>query len=323
MRIVLTALALLVSFTAAPAEARQQHANEVAVKGLAGTFATPAAAGKHKAVLMIAGSGPTDRNGNSKLGVSADYLEMLADALAGDGIASLRYDKRGVGGSKALMTTEADLRFSDYVGDARTLTRWLRSRKDVSCVFLLGHSEGGLIATLVAEGGSAAGLVLVASPGRPLGAVLHDQLSRSPMSAPLRTEALSVLKSLEGGETVTGVSPKLNNLFRASVQPYLISLLDIDPARRLAALKLPTLIVSGAHDLQVSKADYEALTRARPGAEALRIAGMNHVLKIAPQARKANFATYRNPDLPLAPKLAPAVSGFVRETACTAASGKG
>ena len=323
MRIFLAAFLLLVSLSAAPTEARQQLAIDVTTGGLAGTFVEPAVPGDHKAVLMIAGSGPTDRNGNSKLGVSADYLKMLADDLAGDGIASLRYDKRGVGGSKALVTSEAALRFSDFVGDARKWADWLRARDDVTCVFLIGHSEGGLIATLVAESGDTAGLVLLASPGRPLGAVLHDQLSRSPMPGPLRTEALSALKSLEKGETVTGVSPKLNNLFRASVQPYLISVIDIDPARRLAALKLPTLVVSGSHDLQVTEQDYDALTRARPDAEALRIDGMNHVPKIVPDDRKANLARYRNATLPLAPKLAPAVSRFVRDTACPAGSGKG
>ncbi|MBO6782043.1 MAG: alpha/beta fold hydrolase [Alphaproteobacteria bacterium] len=304
------------SLAAAPAGARDMLAREVVFGGLAGTFVTPASPGEHKTVVMVAGSGPTDRNGNSKLGVDADYLEMLADAFAGKGIASLRYDKRGVGGSKALVTAEADLRFSDFVGDATTWAEWARAHDGVSCVFMLGHSEGGLIATIVADRKDIAGLVLLSSPGRPLGAVLHDQLSRPAFPSDLRETALTTLRSLEEGNRVADVTPKLTNLFRPSVQPFLISLLNVDPAAELEKYNGPVLIVSGGQDLQVSKRDFALLRKADPDATTVRIAKMNHVLKDIDGDRAANLASYRNPNLPLAAGLVPAVTGFISDTDC-------
>ncbi len=302
--------------TASGTPAREQHASDIHLDGLAGTFVEPAGTAPYKGVLMIAGSGPTDRNGNSKLGVSADYLEQLADALAASGSASLRYDKRGVGGSKALVTSEAALRFSDFVGDAERWAAWLGQQPGIVCVFLLGHSEGGLIATLVAGKSSPAGLALVSSPGGSLGTVLARQLQHLPMTGALRADALTTLKQIETGRTVANVDPKLHNLFRPSVQPFLISLINIDPAAELAKLSLPTLIVSGGKDMQVAKSDYDALTTARPDAEAVRVPDMNHVLKDISGGRDANLAAYKNPNLPLAPELAGAVTEFITSTPC-------
>lgn len=310
----LTLVFLCAAATSAPA--REQHASDVRTAGLAGTFVTPAGITAAKGVVIIAGSGPTDRNGNSKLGVDADYLEQLANALASAGIASLRYDKRGVGGSKALVTSEAALRFSDFVGDAEKWAVWLGQQPDISCVFVLGHSEGGLIATLIAGKANPAGLALVSSPGGSMATVLGRQLRHLPMTGALRAEALTTLKQIENGRKVNNVDPKLHNLFRPSVQPFLISMIDIDPASELAKLSLPTLIVSGGKDQQVTKADYDALTAARPGATALRVPDMNHVLKDISGGRKANLAAYKNPKLPLSPELTKAVTGFVTATPC-------
>jgi pimeloyl-ACP methyl ester carboxylesterase len=301
-----------------PAHARDQKNIDVTTAGLAGSFVEPVDMTSGKAVLMIAGSGPTDRNGNSKLGVEAGYLNMLARHLASAGIASLRYDKRGVGGSKALVTSEAALRFSDFVGDATQWDNWLHTQRDIACVFLLGHSEGGLIATLVAGKSPPAGLVLIASPGRSFGAVLKGQLQQAPMPAALRNEALSILAALENRQQTSSIDPKLDHIFRPSVQPYLISILNIDPARALSKLTTPTLLVSGGHDLQVGEADYAALMQARPDARAIHIPNMNHVLKDVDGDRAANLAAYRNPDLPLSPELARAVTDFFTTTPCPA-----
>jgi uncharacterized protein len=302
----------------------QSDSTNVTDAGLGATFAQPdntarSAAGG-KGVVFIAGSGPTDRNGNSGLGVQAGYLRLLSEALVRDGIFTLRYDKRGVGASKAALTSESDLRFSDFVDDAESWARWLRKRPGVSCIFLLGHSQGGLVATLAAPEVKTAGLVLLSSPGRSFGALLQEQLAAAPMDAKLKADALAIVKDLEAGKTPSDVPPGLQRLFRPSVQPFLISLMNIDPAAELAALKTPTLIVSGGHDLQVAEIDYQRLTAARPDATAVRIPDMNHVLTDAPAARKPNLATYANPNLPLAPGLANAVTGFINKTACPGAS---
>jgi len=315
MRIIQLLLILLL-LASTQASAAERLGRDVMTAGLAGSFVRPDGKDPAKAVLMIAGSGPTDRNGNSRLGVDANYLEMLARHLSGASIASLRYDKRGVGGSKALVTSEAALRFFDFVGDAETWRNWLHGQPDIACVFVLGHSEGGLIATLVAEKSEPAGLVLVMSPGRTFGSVLHTQLNSVPMEKPLRTEALSVLKTLEGGQQVSKVNQKLDNIFRPSVQPYLLSILNINPAQELAKLTAPALLISGGQDLQVNAVDFAALKKARPDAQAIRISTMNHVMKDVTGDRKANLTSYRNPDLPLSSELSTAVTNFITTTPC-------
>jgi len=300
----------------------QADSIDVTEGGLGATFArldgAPGVTVEGKGVVFIAGSGPTDRNGNSRLGVNAGYLRQLSDALVRDGIYTLRYDKRGVRASKAALTSESGLRFTNFVADAQNWAGWLRAKPGVACIFLLGHSQGGLVATLAAPQASAAGLVLLSSPGRTFGALLADQLAGAPMGATLKADALTIVRDLEAGKTATDVNPGLRRLFRPSVQPFLISLLNINPAAELAKLKTPTLIISGTHDLQVTDTGFERLVAARPDATAIRIPGMNHVLKEAPAARKPNLATYTDPDLPLAPGLVDAVTGFVDKTACPA-----
>lgn len=315
-RILPLLLCLALLFPVADAAARAPQGQEVSRSGLAGTFLAPSGSGVHKGVLIIAGSGPTDRNGNSKLGVSAGSLKLLAEAFIAAGIASLRYDKRGVGGSQDAAVAESDLRLSTFVNDARGWNAWLRRQKNIACVFLLGHSEGGLIATEVAGKSPPAGLMLIASPGRTFGAVLADQLRRAPMPPNERSEAIAILKGLEAGRETRNVGPGLQKLFRPSVQPYLRSLVNIDPAALLTTLSVPTFVVSGGQDLQVGEADFKALIRARTNLSTLRIPNMNHVLKDVSGDRAANLASYRNPDLPLSPELAATVKRFVRNTPC-------
>jgi pimeloyl-ACP methyl ester carboxylesterase len=132
--------------------------------GLAGTLARPKKGpARGSAVLIIAGSGPTDRDGNGPL-VSTDTYRLLAAGLAAQGVASLRYDKRGIGGSAGLVKREEDVRFDDFVADAVAASRDLMGRTDVSRLVIAGHSEGALIAIRVAQKVDVAGLVLLAAP---------------------------------------------------------------------------------------------------------------------------------------------------------------
>ncbi len=283
--------------------------------GLHGTLTWPAGTGRVPAALILGGSGPTDRDGNGP-GMANDSLKLLAHALAARGIASLRVDKRGVGASRAAAPDEAGLRFATYVEDARRWARFLRAAPRVRSVFLIGHSEGALVATMAAEEGDA-GLVLVAGAGRPAGELIMRQLQAAGTPAPLLAEAGAALDSLRAGRPAATVSPALQPLFRKSVQPYLMSWLPLDPAAELRRVKLPALVVQGTTDLQVSADDARSLAEARPGVETLLAPGMNHVLKTAPAERAANLAAYSDPSLPLADGLAAGVAGFILRHAGT------
>lgn len=277
---------------------------------LHGTLLAPAA-GTRAAALIIAGSGPTDRDGNSPLGVSASSYRLLAEGLAAHGVATVRTDKRGVGESAAALTSEAELVFTDYADDARAWAAETARLTGQPCAWLIGHSEGALVALATVAGGddSVCGLVLLAGAGRPIGAVLREQLATAP--EPLLGQALAILAELEAGRPVTEVPPQLAVLFRPSVQPYMISWLPLDPAEMVAAYDGPVMIGHGATDIQVGVADANALAAARPDARLVVWEGVNHLLKIAPADRAANAATYRDPSLPLAPGVVEDVAAFI------------
>lgn len=280
--------------------------------GFPATLEDPSGAGP--LVVMVAGSGPTDRDGNSVLGVRAGYLRKLADALAERGIASLRYDKRGLQGS-APVGNEADVTFATYVEDLRTVIGWAAAGYSGRPLVLLGHSEGGLVAIEAAKAapGEISGLVLLATPGRPPGETLRDQLASLPQ--PERAEALAILTGLEAGRHVATVPPALAGLFRPSVQPFVISLLALRPAATLAALEIPALVIGGGTDIQVGRSDFEALAQARPDVESRWFEGMNHVLTDAPSDHAGQLATYADPDAALTAGLADAIAGIVRAVA--------
>ena len=260
------------------------------------------------AVLILPGSGPTDRNGN-QAGMQNDSLKMIALALGEEGIASLRMDKRGVAASIPAMTREEDLRFETYIEDARAWLAFLKAQGGVRRVFVIGHSEGALIGAVVAQSADVAGYVSLAGVGEKAADVLRRQLAaNSPLAAAL---AEPTLKKLEAGETDPDVPEALKALFRPSVQPYLISWFRYDPTVEIAKIPGKVAIVQGTTDIQVLVSDAEKLHAARPDAAYTIVEGMNHVLKAVPADRAANIAAYGDPTLPLAPGLTAALLGFV------------
>lgn len=297
-----------------PILAAEANGEDVAIAGLSGTLLKPARNEHPPVVLLIGGSGPTDRNGNQG-GTGPGELRQLAEQLAERGIASLRYDKRAVGRSAVAGLREEDFVLNAFVDDAVAWLDWLRQRPDLGPLIVAGHSEGGLIAMLAAKRTRVAGVVLLATPGRKLGDVVRDQLRRIGMEPALQTEAATILAALERGETVPSVSPALDALFRPSVQPYMISELAIDPGQALKDLTLPLMIVSGGRDLQISSADAALLFAERPDATRLEVPGMNHVLKMAPADRAGQQDAYSNPSVPIAAGLSDAIADFVRQSA--------
>jgi len=264
------------------------------------------------AALIIAGSGPTDRNGNNPQGVGARPYELLSEALAKYGIATLRYDKRGIAESRGAAKREEELRFETGVEDARTFAALLKIETRLPCVWLLGHSEGALVAQVAArDNKDVCGLVLMSGTGRPAAEILREQLTGPTVPEALRGPALAAVAELEAGRPVAAPPPELANLFRPSVQPYLMSWFRYDPAKLLIAERRPVLIVQGTTDLQTTLADSKRLHDAKPNAKLLLVPGMNHVLKQAPADRAANFATYAEPERPLAPGLVEKVAIFL------------
>lgn len=251
-------------------------------------------------VLLIAGSGPTDRDGNN-LGMKNNSLKMLAIELYKKGIASLRYDKRGIGKSRNAGPKEADLRFENYVDDAKGWVHYLKNELKFNKICVVGHSEGSLIGMLVSQDKSVNKYVSIAGAGQSADKIIREQLKNQPPS--LIIEVNSVLDEFVKGRTVENTPPELASLFRSSVQPYMISWIKYNPQKEIAKLKIPVLIVQGTTDIQVGLTDAHYLAKALPKAKLVIIEGMNHILKSAPSDRQLNIATYTQPDLPLKKEL--------------------
>lgn len=262
---------------------------------LFGTLTVPKKGSKGTVALIIAGSGPTDRNGNNML-MKNESLRQLAYALATAGVASLRYDKRAIGESAKAAKSEADLRFGDFIDDARGWLQQLKRDRRFTRLVVVGHSEGSLIGMVAAQG-LAQGFVSLAGAGRPIDAVLKEQLAAQP--AVFKDPAYVIIDSLKAGYTVASVPPALFSLFRPSVQPYMISWMRYDPAAELRKLNMPVLVVQGTTDIQVSVEDGRLLAAANPQSQLLLVPGMNHIFRTVSADRKANIATYTQPDLPL------------------------
>lgn len=264
---------------------------------LFGTLTLPSGAPPYPVVLIIAGSGPTDRDGNAGF-VRGDTYKLLASALAREGVASLRYDKRGIAASAAAGSDEEHLRFDTYVDDAVAWVNQLRSDKRFSSLTIAGHSEGALIGTVAAERAPVHALVLLEGAGRPAAAVLREQL-KPKLTPQLYAQADQILTKLQSGQTVADPPTVLAALFRPSVQPYLISWFKYDPAAELAKVRVPVTIVQGSADIQVTTADADALRKADPNAKVVLVNGMNHILKYYPDNSSVQAALkgYEDPTL--------------------------
>ena len=262
-------------------------------------------------VLILAGSGPTDRDGNNPQGGRNDNLRKLAWQLAQNNIASVRFDKRGIAQSVAAGPDERTLSLDQYVTDAVAWGNKLKSDPRFGPLFVLGHSEGALIASLAAPGMDAAGVVSIAGTGRPVGQVLREQLQRNHLPPALLQRSFELISNLEAGRIDNNVPNSLEVIFRPSVQPYLISLLHYNPATAFAALKMPALIVQGTHDIQVDVNDARLLKAAKPDAELTLIDGMNHVMRIVPMDMKLQVQSYNDPNQRLASELGERIVRFI------------
>ena len=283
---------------------------------LAGTMLRAAKA-KAPVALIIPGSGPTDRNGNNPLGVAAATYRLLAEGLTAQGITTVRIDKRGMFGSAGAVPDANAVTIPDYVTDTAAWTEAIRAATGAPCVWLIGHSEGGLVALAAAQQSEGlCGVVLVAAPGRPLGDVLKSQLRANPANAALIAPAEAAIDQLAAGGRVDADSlpAPLRPLFSPALQGFLASAFPLDPARLAGQVRTPLMIVQGGKDLQVPLADAERLKAANPQARLLVLPDANHVLKsVASNNPADNLAAYRAADLPLADGIVAGIAAFITE----------
>jgi uncharacterized protein len=259
---------------------------------LRGALALPSGAGPHAAALLLPGSGPLDRDANSRrlpLGVSGD----LARSLLGRGIASMRYDKRGVGESQGRWFATG---LTDLVADARQVLVWLRSRSEVDAgfVFVVGHSEGALVASALGADPASrtlGGVVLLAPSARTGADTLQWRARRLSDALPRTLERLLSMARLDPVTRQTRHVDRMRATHGdvARVRGRQVNvrwwreILDFDPRAGLAHLDVPVLAVTGSKDLQVDPDDLGAIAETAAGpVDAVRVPDLTHVLRRDP-----------------------------------------
>jgi len=276
-----------------------------------GSLILPKGDGPFPIVLIISGQGAMDRNGNiADVHVRNNCLELLAQALARRGFASIRYDKRGVGASAAALRPGAPLLFTSLIDDAAAWVANLKTDTRFRGVAVLGYGEGALVGMVAARQAGAGAFVSVAGPGEPAAAILKEQFAGQPIA--IRDQVYHIIDLLSEGKQVSVSGNNLQSLFGSREQPFLISKFRFNPQVEIAKLTVPVLIVQGMSDLQTGVFEAELLHRAAPGSYMDLIRGMNHVLRDVPRSPQANLASYANPDLPLDSELINVTSEFLR-----------
>jgi pimeloyl-ACP methyl ester carboxylesterase len=311
MKQLMYCLAFLLVPTGLMAHGFDEREDTLQVKNLKlfGTLSTPAHA--HQAVplvVIIAGSGPTDREGNQP-GLHPDTYKKMAHALALQGIACFRYDKRGAGKSASPMMQEADLRFTDFVQDVRDIIAHYQQDARFSKIVVAGHSEGSLIGMMAV--GAKNDFISLCGAGEPATRILKTQLRQQ--LGDKEASTFRKIDSLAKGMKVTCDYPSLWSLFRPSVQPYLISWFSIDPAQEIKKVAGRILLIGGGNDLQVAPAQLRVLELAANKAQTKLFNDMNHVLvDIYSKEAQDNYAAYNKPELPISLELISTLVTFIR-----------
>ena len=256
--------------------------------------------------ILIAGSGPTDRDGNQAY-LKNNSLKYLAEGLAEKEISVFRYDKRIIAQMNKGTVQEDKVTFEDGVNDVLLAVNYFK--KKYKNIIIIGHSEGALIGILAAQKTPVSKLISISGAGSNSATLIEEQIKQN--APQLKEEAQRVLNLLKKGEQVENISPYLAPVFRKSVQPYLISWFKYDPTKEIAKMKIPVFIIQGTNDLQVEKKEAQLLKEAQPKAQLLFVEGMNHILKEV-KTIEENQQSYLNPDIPTSPKLIEAIAQFIK-----------
>lgn len=277
---------------------------------LFGTLTTPKGDKPVPIAILVPRAGAIDRDGNhiSKK-ENSDSLKMVAEALANSGIASIRYDKRGVGSSSSLVTHESDLIFEDYIDDVVLWTEKIKSDERFDKYYIIGHGEGALVGAAAANKVDIDGFISIAGPGEAIDNKLIRLLKRE--DPEVLSNSIPIIQELKKGNMVSNPPVGLEYLFRQRAQPYLISLFQYEPKSIVKNIDAPILILQGDNDLQTTLEDASMLHGAVESRLVI-IEGMNHVLKDAPRDIDYNMETYNNPSLPLNKELKDEIISFIR-----------
>jgi len=276
-----------------------------------GTLLTPNSKAKALAII-IPGSGPTDRDGNQNF-LKSNSLKFLAQDIANSGIATFRYDKRALTMLKKGANEKQikKVRFDDFVTDAKKVVSYFNSRKRYDKIYIIGHSQGSLVGMLAATE-NVDGFISLAGPGKTIDKIILEQIGKMGAND-LVESAQKTFEIMKTGKVDKNFNPGLANIFNLDVQPFIMNWISYSPTEEITKLSIPTLIINGTNDIQVSTTEADLLKKAKKDARLIIIENMNHVLKtVASKDTQENTKTYNMPLLKNTPELAEKIIAFIK-----------
>ena len=258
-------------------------------------------------VILLQGSGPTDRNGNQSF-MKNDSFKKLAQRLADNGIANFRYDKR-ILRMQSLNITEEEIRFDDFITDAVTVIEYFENDDTFGNIILLGHSQGSLVG-MVAAKNRANAFISIAGTGKSIDSIIVDQIEQQMPG--LKENVQNAFIEMRNDGSTSSYNPVLESIFRPGVQPFMLSWMKYEPVEQLKELDIPVLIIHGTQDLQVDEQEARNLHEAKPDSELVIVENMNHVLREIKGDDLENSKSYNEPGRPLHPELVPTLVNFIK-----------
>ena len=306
MRVLLFTIVLLLNFFSIQAQ-DNFIANDLRINQyVEGTLLAPRQETVPLAII-INGSGPIDRNGNEMM-TKNNSAKKLAEALAKKGIATFRYDKRTLK-AQQLNIDEKDMRFDDFIDDAKAVIKRFSKLPNYSSLYIIGHSQGSLVGMMAAQE-KADGFISIAGAGQTIDSLIVEQIGRQMPG--LEESARTAFNELRANGKVKDYNQGLASLFKKSVQPFMFSWMKYDPQQEIKKLEMPVLIINGDNDLQVNTNEAKKLKDAKPDAELVIIENMNHIYRIIDKNDDiANQKSYNEPLRPISNEMVEQISNFI------------
>lgn len=282
--------------------------HEISVnKHIDGTLLAPNNITKPDLAILIAGSGPTDRDGNQNF-LKNNSLKKLAINLTKNKIATYRYDKRIVKQLKS-NNIDKDIMFDDFVTDAKSVIDYFKNSQNFNKIYVIGHSQGSLVGMLAAKD-RADGFISLAGAGQSIDQVIIEQVNKT---APNFTEDTKrVFETLKQGKTTTDYPMALSSIFNIEIQKFMINWMQYNPTEVIKSLEMPVLVVNGTKDLQVSENEAKLLKEANKEATLKIIENMNHVLVTIEGDDLENSKSYAETQRPIAEGLIEVITDFIK-----------
>lgn len=274
-----------------------------------GSLIAPVNNAKVPLIIIVPGSGPTDRNGNQGM-MQNNSLKFLAEELQKHNIATYRYDKSALEWMKIKDFKQEEGSFDDFITDTNTVVKHFKSEGKFSKVIIAGHSQGSLVAMIAAKNENADAFISIAGAGRVIDEIIIEQIGKQ--APTLIDETTIALNKLKNGEKITNINPMLMSVLHPSIQPFMISWLKYNPQKEIKKLSVPVLIINGTKDIQVAVKDAKLLHEYSTTSTLKIIDKMNHIFKEINEDSQ-NMASYTNPTLPIMKELVTTISTFANK----------